>query len=158
MTEILKDVSTYLEDMTEHNKEGLSHFLFYTNDGSDLNSWKQGTLAPVFGTEEIIPVDKSNHIASDEELCSWAKHDYESKNGVTGTNASLLVKEDGTYEITITDKESKVLDTYTIDPKTGVGVDAENAEVNLPQTGNNSAAGMLAVMGALAMIGFGFCS
>ena len=48
MTLILKDVSTYLEDMTENNKEGLSHFLFYTGDGSDLNSWTMGTKAPEF--------------------------------------------------------------------------------------------------------------
>jgi hypothetical protein len=48
MTLILKDVSTYLEDMTENNKEGLSHFLFYTGDGSDLNSWTMGIKAPEF--------------------------------------------------------------------------------------------------------------
>ena len=144
--------------MTENNKEGLSHFLFYTNDGSDLNSWEKGADSPVFGTEDIKPDDKTDYIASDEELCNWAKHDYESKTGATGTNASLRVNDDGTYEITITDKDGKVLDTYIIDPRTGIGVNAANAEVNLPQTGNNSTAGLLAVMGALAMIGFGFCS
>lgn len=48
MSAILKDVSTYLEDMTENNKEGLSHFLFYTGDGSDLNTWTKGRTSPVF--------------------------------------------------------------------------------------------------------------
>ena len=57
MTNILEAVSAYLEDMTENNKEGLSHLLFYTNDGTDLNAWVMGDTAPVFGTEDVTEPD-----------------------------------------------------------------------------------------------------
>ncbi len=60
MSEILKDVSTYLEDMSESNKEGLSHFLFYTGDGSDLNSWTKGESSPVFKNKTAIKVTYEN--------------------------------------------------------------------------------------------------
>ena len=53
MLQLLREVSTYLEDMTENNKEGLSHFLFYTGDGSDLNSWVKGERSPVFKNESV---------------------------------------------------------------------------------------------------------
>ena len=56
MSGILKDVSKYLEDMTENNKEGLSHFLFYTGDGSDLNTWTKGRTSPVFNNSTYIKV------------------------------------------------------------------------------------------------------
>ena len=69
MSEILKDVSTYLEDMTENNKEGLSHFLFYTGDGSDLNTWVKGETSPVFGSDAsevtVIPVVPMNASGED---------------------------------------------------------------------------------------------
>ena len=56
MSSILREVSTYLEDMTESNKEGLSHFLFYTGDGSDLNTWTKGTNSPVFSRANDIRI------------------------------------------------------------------------------------------------------
>ena len=52
MTDILKDVSAHLDDISENNREGLSHLLFYTNDGTDLNSWTKGEKSPVFGKSE----------------------------------------------------------------------------------------------------------
>ena len=43
-----------------------------------------------------------------------------------------------------------------VDPKTGTGTDSSNAEVNLPQTGNNSMTNWLLCVGAALFIAFGF--
>ena len=182
MTKIPQEDSAYLEDMTENNKEGLSHLLFYTNDGTDLNTWVKSDTAPVFGIEETTeptteettesdttePITEETtesstetvNIASDEELCNWAKNDYQKKNGTSDTTAAISEKNNGDYEITITDKSGKILDQYTIDPKTGTGVNTAGETVNLPQTGNNASgtaaaaasAAALTVLGAFAVI------
>ena len=65
---------------------------------------------------------------------------------------------DGMYEIILKDKDNKVLDTYTIDPKTGQGTNSANEEVDLPQTGNNSMTDLWIVFGALFMIGLGLAA
>lgn len=57
--------------------------------------------------------------------------------------------------IALSDESGELLDTYTIDPETGIGTDSSNEEVNLPQTGNNSLNNILLVLGAFMMIGFG---
>ena len=149
MTAVLGEVSAYLEDMTENNKEGLSHQLFYTNDGSDLNSWVMGESSPEFG-EEII--EEKHDIASDEELCEWAEKDYQKKNGVKYTNAVISSDENGGRVITISDKSGKVLDKYTIDPKTGKGSDSDGEAVDLPQTGNNSMTNLFILLGAIMSV------
>ena len=149
MTAVLGEVSAYLEDMTENNKEGLSHQLFYTNDGSDLNSWVMGESSPEFG-EEII--EEKPDIASDEELCEWAEKDYQKKNGVKYTNAVISSDENGGRVITISDKSGKVLDKYTIDPKTGKGSDSDGEAVDLPQTGNNSMTNLFILLGAIMSV------
>ncbi|WP_028521249.1 FMN-binding protein [Ruminococcus flavefaciens] len=146
MTAVLGEVSAYLEDMTENNKEGLSHQLFYTNDGSDLNSWVKAESSPVFVEENA---EEKPDIASDEELCEWAEKDYQKKNGVKDTKAAITGNDKGEREITITDKTGKVLDKYTVDPKTGKGTDSEGKAVDLPQTGNNSVTNLLILLGAV---------
>ncbi|SDA25830.1 The GLUG motif-containing protein [Ruminococcus sp. YE71] len=82
MTAILKDVSTYLEDMTENNKEGLSHFLFYTADGSDLNSWVRGESSPVFGSKTAIKVTYEK--GDGAVKLSWNAVEGAEKYGVAG--------------------------------------------------------------------------
>ena len=59
-------------------------------------------------------------------------------------------------ECTITDENGNVLDVYTVDPKTGTGTDSSNAEVNLPQTGNNSMTNWLLCVGAAMFMALGF--
>ncbi|MCR4640221.1 FMN-binding protein [Ruminococcus sp.] len=155
MPKILEDVSAYLDDMMSNNKEGLSHLLFYTNDGTDLNSWSKGDKAPVFASENYVEADDKDNIASDEELCSWAVNDYQSKNKVTDASASIKRTSDGDREISITDSKGNVLDKYTVDPETGKGVNSANEPVNLPQTGNNSMYRLFIILGAFMMIGLG---
>ena len=64
-------------------------------------------------------------------------------------------EEDAVIE-TLTDENGNVLDIYTVDPKTGTGTDSSNAEVNLPQTGNNSMTNWLLCVGAAMFMAFGF--
>ncbi len=93
---------------------------------------------------------------ADEELCSWAINDYQKKTGVTPANAEITARSEKASEIMLTDENGNVLDVYTVDPKTGTGADASNAEVNLPQTGNNSMTNWLLCAGAVLFMAFGF--
>ncbi|MDE5738525.1 MAG: LPXTG cell wall anchor domain-containing protein [Oscillospiraceae bacterium] len=99
----------------------------------------------------------TSHVASDEEFCDWAINDYQDKTGVTPANAELTEIETGQYEITLTDDAGAVLDTYVIDPVTGVGTNSNNEEINLPQTGNNSMKNLQIAIGAFVFAGIGFC-
>ena len=93
---------------------------------------------------------------ADEDLCSWALNDYLKKTGVIAVNAEITARSENAYEITLTDLNGNVLDIYTVDPKTGTGTDSFNAEVNLPQTGNNSMTNWLLCVGAAMFMAFGF--
>ena len=155
MTAVLGEVSAYLEDMTENSKEGLSHQLFYTNDGSDLNSWVKTEISPEFGEKSIESPEEKPDVASDEELCDWARKDYQKKNDVKYTNATIRNNDKGEREITITDKTGKVLGKYTVDPQTGTGTDSEGEAVDLPQTGNNSMTHLLILLGAIMSVVIG---
>ena len=93
---------------------------------------------------------------ADDDLCSWAINDYQKKTGVTPANAEITARSENAYEITLTDLNGNVLDVYIVDPKTGTGTDSSNAEVNLPQTGNNSMTNWLLCVGAAMFMAFGF--
>ena len=93
---------------------------------------------------------------ADDDLCSWALNDYLKKTGVIAVNAEITARSENAYEITLTDLNGNVLDVYTVDPKTGTGTDSSNAEVNLPQTGNNSMTNWLLCVGAAMFMAFGF--
>lgn len=105
-------------------------------------------------TATIEPTN--NHIASDEEFCDWAISDYQSKTGITAVKAEINENTEGLYEITLFDASENVLDTYVIDPDTGIGTNSANEEVNLPQTGNNLLTNLLITLGALMLMGLGF--
>ena len=93
---------------------------------------------------------------ADEDLCSWAINDYQKKAGIVPANAEITARSEETCEITLTDENGNVLDVYTVDPKTGTGTDSSNAEVNLPQTGNNAMTNWLLCVGAAMFMAFGF--
>ncbi|MDE5565239.1 MAG: hypothetical protein K2I93_08780, partial [Oscillospiraceae bacterium] len=71
-------------------------------------------------TETITIEPTNNHIASDEEFCDWAISDYQSKTGITAVKAEINENAEGQYEITLFDASENVLDTYVIDPNTGI--------------------------------------
>ena len=70
--------------------------------------------------------------------------------------ATIAARSEGAYEITLTDENGGVLDVYSVDPKTGVGTDSSDTEVNLPQTGNNAMTNWLLCVGAALFMAFGF--
>ena len=78
--------------------------------------------------------------------------DYEQKYGVLPANAESTTNDDGTISIELTDESGNVLDTYTVDPETGIGTDISGAEVNLPQTGNNSMGTLMTASGAVLLV------
>ena len=93
---------------------------------------------------------------ADDDLCSWAINDYQKKTGIVPANAEITARSEEACEITLTDENGNVLDVYTVDPKTGTGTDSSNAEVNLPQTGNNAMTNWLLCVGAAMFMAFGF--
>ena len=109
-----------------------------------------------FDSTSIIYSFKTyNHIASDDEFAQWAIKDYRDKTGVTAASAEVTAISDEEYAIVLKDADGNILDTYTINPETGIGTDSSNATVNLPQTGNNSTRNLLTAIGAVLMIAFG---
>lgn len=97
----------------------------------------------------------NGHIASDEELRTWAITDYQDATGITAAKAEINENSEGLYEITLSDDSGSVLDVYVIDPDTGVGTNSANEEINLPQTGNNTMTNVLIALGALMFMVLG---
>ena len=122
-----------------------------TESGTETStlSTETSTLTTTSSTTSVTNI-------ADEDLCSWAINDYQKKTGVTPANAEITARSEEACEITLTDESGNVLDVYTVDPKTGTGADSFNAEVNLPQTGNNSMTNWLLCVGAAMVLAFGF--
>lgn len=53
------------------------------------------------------------------------------------------------YEIVLKDADGNILDTYTINPETGIGTNSSNDAVDLPQTGMSGAHKAIAGLAAL---------
>ena len=106
----------------------------------------------------IAPNETKNaNYADIDELCRMAQVDYEKTHSAAPANADAVENEDGTVTITLTDKDSKVLDVYKVDPSTAIGSDQAGNEVNLPQTGNFSkGAAVCTAAAVLAMIAGAF--
>ena len=99
------------------------------------------------------------NITSLEEFSEWAKVDYSIRTGKPAAEAVVIPVTAKYYKIEIKDENGNILDTYSINPKIGIGTTSNNEVVNLPQTGNNSrknlftafAALLMTVLGAAAM-------
>ena len=100
---------------------------------------------------ETTTTATEKYFASEDELCNMAIEDYKQKTGTTPAKAEATTNADGTLSIVLTDESGKVLDTYVIDPVTGIGTSSDGSEVNLPQTGNNSMKTVAATSAALAL-------
>ena len=122
-----------------------------TESGTETStlSTETSTLTTTSSTTSVTNI-------ADEDLCSWAINDYQKKTGIVPANAEITARSEEACEITLTDENGNVLDVYTVDPKTGTGTDSSNAEVNLPQTGNNSMTNWLLCAGAAMFMAFGF--
>ena len=122
-----------------------------TESGTETStlSTETSTLTTTSSTTSVTNI-------ADEDLCSWAINDYQKKAGIVPANAEITARSKEACEITLTDENGNVLDVYTVDPKTGTGTDSSNAEVNLPQTGNNSMTNWLLCVGAAMFMALGF--
>ena len=126
---------------------------------SSATTTQTTTTAATTSTTATPPITTSTSTSvtniADDDLCSWAINDYQKKTGIIAAAAEITARSEDAYEITLTDENGGVLDVYTVDPKTGVGTDSSDTEVNLPQTGNNAMTNRLICIGAVLLIGFG---
>ncbi len=105
------------------------------------------TLSGIYETETLqilteqtgamIPVDTYKNVQP-LTIAMWAKHDYESKTGVTPKDTDWLITEDGTLISTLLDENGKVLDVYIVEPVTATGTNRAGEICTLPQTGVTS--------------------
>ncbi len=131
--------------------EGL---VFYTDNEEFWEILSDQTPSET-GTDNTGDTAAEFNIASDEELAQWAINDYQEKTGITAASAEIRTVSDEEYEIILKDADGNILDTYTIDPETGIGTNSSNEAVDLPQTGNFSTRSLLTAIGAVLMIAFG---
>ena len=107
--------------------------------GTDVTDIKDPT--------DLIPFN----IASLEEFSEWAKKDYSIRTGKEAAEAVVIPVTAKYYKIEIKDENGNILDTYSINPKIGIGTTSDNEVVNLPQTGNNSRKNLFTAFAALLM-------
>lgn len=127
-------------------------------DGNAVDLAAYANTHEIIDDDEIIEIDESDFFAPVDELCRMAKVDHRKKTGerLQVQGYAYGTDEDGeTLIITLEDKTGEPVVTYTIDPKTGLGTNNTEEEVNLPQTGNNSARNLLTALGASFMIALG---
>lgn len=132
-----------LDTLTDEYTRKIEFFI--AQYGIDKNS-------VIIDTEVINPTqsDTNNkNIASDDELAQWAIKDYQDKTGFTAASAEVKPISDDKYEIVLKDADGNILDTYTINPETGIGTNSSNDAVDLPQTGMSGAHKAIAGLAAL---------
>ena len=130
--------------------DGIDTVVVTCDEYDDHFKIKEYADANRFDSDSIVYSFKTyNHIASDDELAQWAIKDYQDKTGVTAASAEVKPISDDKYEIVLKDADGNILDTYTINPETGIGTNSSNEAVDLPQTGMSSAHKAIAGLAAL---------
>lgn len=122
-----------------------------TTEATTTTTEETTTESTTTTVSETTTTTTEKYFASEDELCNMAIEDYKQKTGTTPAKAEATTNADGTLSIVLTDESGKVLDTYVIDPVTGIGTSSDGSEVNLPQTGNNSMKAVAATSAALAL-------
>ena len=153
-TTVIIDYETFLKSFNELG----GRIVFYTDDETQIPYDKpidNPTENPDDNPEKDPDPDTSEYFTTVEKMGEMAIKDYKKKNKTAPATAETSVTEDGSVSISLTDSEGTVLDTYVIDPKTGVGTQSNGDKVDLPQTGNNSMNNLLTGFGALLMTVFG---
>ena len=91
-----------------------------------------------------------------ERMWEMAVKDYQKKHGNVALTAENGKKNlDGTVEVILKDEAGNIVETYTVDARTGVGTDSKQNAVNLPQTGINGMGAVAAVGSAVLMTAAG---
>ena len=122
-----------------------------TTEATTTTTEETTTESTTTTVSETTTTTTEKYFASEDELCNMAIEDYKQKTGTTPAKAEATTNADGTLSIVLTDESGKVLDTYVINPVTGIGTSSDGSEVNLPQTGNNSMKAVAATSAALAL-------
>lgn len=141
-TTTTEEVTTTTEEISATTEEVTT-----TTEGITTTTTTTTTVIETTATTEAT----TDYFASVDEMCEMALKDYEQKNGSPAAKAEVITNDDGTLSIQLTDEEGNILDTYVIDPVTGIGTSSDGAEVNLPQTGNNSLGTAVTAAAALAL-------
>lgn len=147
-TSATESTTTTTEETTTTTEETTT---LTTEETTTTTSTSTTTTATTTAPETTTTVTTDKYFASEDELCKMAIEDYKQKSEITPDKAEATTNADGTLSIVLTDKDGKVLDTYVIDPVTGIGTSNNGSEVNLPQTGNNSVKTVTAASAALAL-------
>lgn len=138
---ILEQEDVIYVDCTKQGDVSKWERLYPVSDVEDSNI-KDSNLAGTYkiynGIENTVttePTTTNYKNITQEDFKDWAMKDYTTKTGNTPAKAALLETADGDYAITLTDKDGKVLDVYTVNPETATGTNKANEVVSLPQTG-----------------------
>lgn len=138
---ILEQEDVIYVDCTKQGDVSKWERLYPVSDVEDSNI-KDSNLAGTYkiynGIENTVttePTTTNYKNITQEDFKDWARKDYATKTGNTPAKAVLLETADGNYAITLTDEDGKVLDVYTVNPKTATGTNMANEVVSLPQTG-----------------------
>ena len=103
-------------------------------------------------TNATTTTTASGSIYPDAKMCYWVVKDYQKRTGASDVNAEITASSDNEKTITLTDKNGKVLDVYTIDPASGSGKNSAGEAVELPQTGMDTLPNYFAVIGSLVLM------
>ena len=103
-------------------------------------------------TNATTTTTASDSIYPDAKMCYWVVKDYQKRTGASDVNAEITASSDNEKTITLTDKNGKVLDVYTIDPASGSGKNSAGEAVELPQTGMDTLPNYFAVIGSLVLM------
>ena len=138
---ILEQEDVIYVDCTKQGDVSKWERLYPVSDVEDSNI-KDSNLAGTYkiynGIENTVTTESTTtnyKNITQEDFKDWARKDYATKTGNTPAKAALLETADGNYAITLTDEDGKVLDVYTVNPKTATGTNMANEVVSLPQTG-----------------------
>ena len=155
--EFTTNVTAYADYMDNHVKLGLLDGLSQTALTVPLTEEAAQPEEPDTKPDEpgTTPDTPAEDFADAEEFAKMSKIDYEKKHG-TAVTAETVKNDDGTVTVTLKNADGEVVDTYTLDAKSGIGKNAAGKEVNLPQTGVTSLDTAVAVGGALALTAAGF--
>lgn len=158
---ILEQEDVIYVDCTKQGDVSKWERLYPVSDVEDSNI-KDSNLAGTYkiynGIEDTVTTESTTtnyKNITQEDFKDWAMKDYATKTGNTPAKAALLETADGNYVITLTDKDGKVLDVYTVNPETATGTNMANEVVSLPQTGYSDIYKVLVGLATLMTVGGG---
>lgn len=137
------------------------------DDGWEFVCWREVYSSEAYSTDSTLeievtepldlvavfrPTDLGEHKISENDLVKWSVNDYQDKTGVSA-NGKISGWSDEQYDVTLSNENGDVLDTYSVDPDTGIGTNSAGEAVDLPQTGMSGVHKAVAGLAALIALG-----